>query len=89
MLHRPKAPYYAVINQQNALIAIGKDAVPAVTEMLKSTDPYEARSAVQILIQIGPDADAAVPTLRELAKSTDPTVKASAEHAIKVITGGD
>ena len=54
------------------LKAQGEKAVPAVTELLKDSNPYLAARAIWVLAQMGPSGEAKV---RELLSSKDETVR--------------
>jgi HEAT repeat protein len=56
-------------------------AIPALTDMLRDTNPNVRRAAVEALGTIGPDAIVAAPKLRELAR-TDPAVADAAQDAL-------
>lgn len=53
----------------NALTAIGPAAVPAILELLQSRHASAQEAAWQLLIRLGPQANAAVPTLLQIIRN--------------------
>jgi HEAT repeat protein len=67
-------------------LAAGKaTAVPVLARLLNSNDSKVRFHAAEVLVKIGPDADAATPTLLERLTDTDPYVRAVAIEAIAAI----
>jgi len=63
----------------------GPEAVPVLTELLRSRDPVVRRAAAQTLGTIGEPAAAAIPALAAVLTDPDPDVRVTAEGALRCI----
>jgi len=78
-----------VINASHALSWIGKPAVPALLEAMKSQEPKVRAEVARTLGRIGDDAENSSPQLRYLWKDPSPDVRAAVATAYCLINGSD
>lgn len=71
------------------LVVFADEAVPAVTEALRSPKPAVRSRAAQVLMQIGPKAKGAAPALAVALGDADPTVRQMSVMAIGKIGAAD
>lgn len=71
------------------LVVFADEAVPAVTEALRSPKPVVRSRAVQVLMQIGPKAKGAAPALAAALGDPDPEVRRMSVMAIGKIGAAD
>jgi HEAT repeat protein len=62
--------------------------VPALSAVLKDSDPFVRRDAALALAKLGPDARAALPGLQPLLKDRNQQVRKAATDAVKKINQG-
>jgi len=72
-----------------ALLAMGKEIVPAMITLLKDDVWEMRRGAAWILGKLGPEAKDAVPALTEALNDSNPEVRTRAAAALKKIKGGN
>lgn len=70
-----------------ALLAMGKEIVPAMISLLKDNEWEMRRGAAWILGKVGPEAKDAVPALTEALKDPNPAVQTRAKEALQKIQG--
>jgi RNA polymerase sigma factor (sigma-70 family) len=70
---------------EELLVRIGKQAAPALRERLKSQEDHDRRSAVEVLIRIGPADASLVPLLRPLLRDKVRFVRRAAIQALDTL----
>jgi HEAT repeat protein len=76
-----------LVGCNDALLAMGKEIVPHMIELLNDDNWEMRRGAAWILGMVGPEAEDAVPALTEALKDPNPVVRHKAAESLKKIHG--